>query len=202
VSPEDIIARARAAIAAESASVAALAQQLDDHFVNTARILLDCKGHVLVAGMGTSHAVAARLAHLLTCSGTPALFIHPGDSQHGLSGAITERDVLICISKGGESTEVNFLAQTARKRGAVVIAFTEKPESTLGKLSHETLRIQSPSSADLMGVIATGSSLTTAAMGDALCAVMLQLRGISKEAFGATHPGGAVGLLFKPDEPK
>ena len=67
------------------------------------QLLLACQGHVLVAGSGTSHAVGARLAHLLTCCGTPALFIHPGDSQHGLSGAVTARDVLIALSKGGET---------------------------------------------------------------------------------------------------
>jgi D-arabinose 5-phosphate isomerase GutQ len=191
---DDIVTIARTVIEQESASVAALTSQLDERFVQVAQLLLNCKGHVLVAGSGTSHPVGARLAHLLSCCGTPALFIHPGDSQHGLSGAVTDRDVLILISKGGETTEVNYLAKIAKKRGAQLVAFTEKPESTLGKLSDIALTIQAAADVDPYGMIATGSSLTVCAMADALCVVMLHLRGYTQEDFGQTHPGGAVGL--------
>ncbi len=194
--PADILATARAVLEKESASVAALTSQLDDTFVAIAQLLWHCEGHVLVTGAGTSNPVAARLAHLLSCCGTPALFIHPGDSQHGLSGAVTSRDVLIAISKGGETTEVNHLAQVAKQRGATLIAFTEKPESTLGKMSDYVLRIQASPDVDPYGMIATGSSLTVCGMTDALCVVMLKLRGYSREQFGATHPGGAVGLAL------
>ena len=84
------------------------------------RLLLECRGHVIVSGSGTSHAVALRFAHLLSCCGTPALFLHPGDSQHGAAGALRAEDVWIGLSKGGETTEVCFLAGIARKRGATV----------------------------------------------------------------------------------
>lgn len=191
--PDEILELAHSVIQQESAGVATLVEQLDDHFVETAQRLLACEGHVLVAGAGTSNPVAARLAHLLSCCGTPALFIHPGDSQHGLSGAVTEHDVLIAISKGGETTEVNHLVRIAKQRGATVIALTENPNSTLGKLSDMVLRVQAPSDVDPYSMIATGSSLVNAAMGDALCIVLLKLRGYSKEDFGVTHPGGAVG---------
>jgi arabinose-5-phosphate isomerase len=193
VSPEEIIQLARATIDQESASVAQLRDQIDELFVKVAQTLYRCEGHILVAGAGTSHAVALRLAHLLSCSGTPALFIHPGDSQHGLAGAVRPEDILIALSKGGETTEVNTLAQIARKRGATVIAFTEKPDSSLGQSSDLILRIQALPGVDPYGMIATGSSLTNAAMGDALCAVLLEMRGYSRDAFGETHPGGAVG---------
>lgn len=198
--PQDILAAARAAILSESASVAALVDQLDEHFVTVAHALLACQGHVLVAGSGTSNPVGARLAHLLSCCGTPALFIHPGDSQHGLSGAVTDRDVVILISKGGETTEVNYLARIARQRGATLVAFTEKPDSTLGKLSQHVLRIQADPATDPYGMIATGSSLTVCAMADALCVTMLHLRGYSKEAFSQTHPGGAVGIQIATEQ--
>lgn len=196
MSPEEILRLARTVIEQESASVAALVDQLDEHFVAVAQLLLNCQGHVLVAGSGTSHPVGARLAHLLSCCGTPSLFIHPGDSQHGLSGAVTERDIVIAISKGGETTEVNHLANIAKKRGAQVIAFTEEPDSTLGRLSDRVLRIQAAPEADPYGMIATGSSLTVCGMADALCVVLLHLRGYTKERFGETHPGGAVGLAL------
>jgi len=177
----------------ESAGVAALCAQLDQHFIDAAYLMLNCQGHVLVAGSGTSHPVAARLAHLLSCCGTPALFIHPGDSQHGLSGAVTGRDVLFAISKGGETVEVNHLAKIAKSRGAKLIGLTEKPASTLGQMCDVVLQIQAPADVDPYGMIATGSSLANAAIGDALCVVLLNLRGYTKEKFGETHPGGAVG---------
>ena len=121
----NVISIASQVIRQESAAVLTLLNQLDDSFVHAAETLLACQGHVLVAGSGTSHPVGARLAHLLSCCGTPALFIHPGDSQHGLSGAVTAKDVLIAISKGGETLEVNYLARIARQRGATLIALTE-----------------------------------------------------------------------------
>ena len=197
MSQADVISIASQVIRQESAAVITLLDQLDDSLVHAAETLLACQGHVLVAGSGTSHPVGARLAHLLSCCGTPALFIHPGDSQHGLSGAVTAKDVLIAISKGGETLEVNYLARIARQRGATLIALTEKPESTLGQLSDIVLKVVAPPDVDPYGMIATGSSLVNSAYCDALCVVMLNLRGYSKEQFAQTHPGGAVGIRIK-----
>lgn len=199
---QEILHTARQVIERESASVTALIGQVDENFAHVAKMLLDCQGHVLVAGSGTSHPVGARLAHLLSCCGTPSLFIHPGDSQHGLAGAVTARDVVIAISKGGRTVEVNTLVKIAKERGAKVIAFTEKPDSELGQMSDAVLRIQAAPDVDPYGMIATGSSLTTAAMGDALCVVLLHLRGYSEEAFSQTHPGGAVGHLIETKKDK
>jgi arabinose-5-phosphate isomerase len=190
---DEILDLARSVIQKEIDGIATLIDQLDNGFVEVVRKMLNCEGHVLVTGAGTSNPVAARLAHLLSCCGTPALFIHPGDSQHGLAGAVTGRDILIAISKGGETNEINHLAQVAKSRGATVIAMTEKPGSTLGEISHTMLIVKAPSDGDPHGMIATGSSLVNSAMGDALCVVLLQLRGYSLEEFGETHPGGAVG---------
>ena len=191
---DDILELARSVIRQESTAVATLQEQLDERFVESAQTLLACRGHVLVAGAGTSNPVAARFAHLLSCCGTPALFLHPGDSQHGLSGAVTERDVLVAISKGGETTEVNHLAGIAKQRGVKLIALTEVPHSTLGRLADVVLQVQAPADVDPYGMIATGSSLVTAALCDALCVALLHMRGYSKEEFGRTHPGGAVGV--------
>ena len=154
MSPNEILELARSTIQKEIDGIATLAEQLDGKFVEAVETILECKGHVLVTGAGTSNPVAARLAHLLSCCGTPALFIHPGDSQHGLAGAVTKQDVLLAISKGGETTEVNHLAQVARSRGAVVVAIVENPDSTLGKLSDVVLLVQSPPGVDPHGMIA------------------------------------------------
>ncbi len=194
---QQILEMAAETITLESRAVASLAGQLKPTLAQAARMMLDCKGHVIVSGSGTSHAVALRFAHLLSCSGTPALFLHPGDSQHGAAGAVRAEDVLVALSKGGETTEVNFLARVAKERGAKVIGITEKPASTLGNLSDITLEIKAPEGVDPYGMIATGSSLFNSAFCDAVCVVLLNLRGYSLEQFGQTHPGGAVGQKLK-----
>ena len=177
----------------ESSAIADLADRLPSDLPRAARLMLECRGHVIVSGSGTSHAVALRFAHLLSCCGTPALFLHPGDSQHGAAGALRPEDVWIGLSKGGETTEVCFLADIAKKRGAKVIAITEKPASTLGRLADVILEVRAPEDVDPYGMIATGSSLLNAALTDALCVVLLELRGYTVDRFGETHPGGAVG---------
>lgn len=189
----EIIEKARQVLLREAEAVAQQADLIDESFVSAAKLLLSCKGHVLVCGMGTSSAMAHRLAHLLSCSGTPALFISAADGLHGGSGAIKPDDVLVVISKGGESEELNRFANIARSRGARVVALTEAPGSPLARQSDAILRFRAPEGVDPYGMIATGSSLVNGAVGDALCAVLLEMRGYTRESFGETHPGGAVG---------
>ncbi len=190
---EEIIATAKKVIEDESAAVLTLIEQINSNFVDAVKLMFDCQGHILVAGAGTSHSVARRLAHLLSCCGTPALLIDVGDSQHGLSGAVTKQDVLIALSKGGQTKEVITLAKVAKARGAKLIALTEKPDSELSNLSDVVLQVVAPPDVDPYGMVATGSSLVNAAIGDALCVVLLNMKGYSVEEFGETHPGGAVG---------
>ncbi len=199
VSPEGLVALAQATVRQEIAALHKLLDQLDDpaiapHFVEATRRLLACTGKVLTAGCGTSRHVAARLAHLLSCCGTPALYLHPSDAQHGLGGAVTAQDVLVLISKGGETDEINRLARIAKARGATLIALTEQPASTLGQISDVVLPFCAPPDVDPYGMIATGSSLFNSLLGDALCVVLLKLRGYTRAEFGQTHPGGAVGI--------
>jgi D-arabinose 5-phosphate isomerase GutQ len=193
LSTADLLARARQVIAGEAQAVGALADQLDERLVQVVDLLLRCRGHVLVTGAGTSQAIARRFAHLLSCSGTPALAIDAGDGLHGGAGAITPDDLVFVISKGGQSAEINQLAQIARQRGATVVVQTEAPESPLGQMSDAVLPVRASAAVDPYGMIATGSSLVNAAAGDVLCVLLLELRGYSLADFGQTHPGGAVG---------
>jgi arabinose-5-phosphate isomerase len=156
---------------------------------------------VLVTGAGTSHAVAQRLAHLLSCAGTPALCIDAGDGLHGGSGAIKDGDVVYVISKGGQSKEINQFARIAKERGALIVAQTETADSPLGMMSDAVLTVKTDEDVDPFGMVATGSSLVNAAAGDALCAVLLKLRGYTREAFSRTHPGGAVGKKIEESGP-
>lgn len=192
-SKKEMVEKAKDVVRREARAVASLADQVDESVAGVVEILANCKGHVLVTGTGTSHAMALRLAHLLACCGTPALFVNATDGLHGGSGAITANDVFFVISKGGESEEINRLVTIARTRGAKVVAQTENPRSSLGKLADAVFCVKAEGDVDPYGMIATGSSLVNGAAGDALCVVLLELRGYTREDFGKTHPGGAVG---------
>ncbi|MHC4433557.1 MAG: SIS domain-containing protein [Planctomycetota bacterium] len=193
LSKEAIVARANEVIACESSAVAGLQGQLDRTIADVAQTILNCRGHVLIAGAGTSRAIAQRFAHLLACCGTPGLFVSAADAIHGGSGAVTDKDVVYVISKGGQSEEINQFARICKANGAKVIAHTENPDSPLGQMSDAVYHIVAPQDVDPYGMIATGSSLTNAAACDALCIVLLEMRGYTKEQFSRTHPGGAVG---------
>jgi arabinose-5-phosphate isomerase len=188
-----LVEKAREVIARESDAVRALTAQIDESVADVARLMFHCKGHILVAGAGTSRAVSQRFAHLLSCCGTPALALNAADCLHGGAGAITERDVLYVISKGGHSREINCLVEIAKQQGAKIIAHTENPGSPLAKMSDAIYNVKAPEDVDPYGMIATGSSLVNGAACDVLCVLLLELRGYSKEQFSVTHPEGAVG---------
>ena len=187
------ITRAKEIVQREAEAVSALAAQFDDSLADVVSLLLNCEGHVLVTGAGTSRAIAQRLAHLLSCGGTPSLFISASDGLHGGSGAVTKNDVVYLISKGGHSAEINQFAEIARGRGAKLIAQTENPESPLAQMCDAVYKVKAEGDVDPYGMVATGSSLVNGAAGDVLCVLLLELRGYTQEAFGQTHPGGAVG---------
>ena len=190
---EETVLKAKQIVLREAEAVRAFAAQLDDSLADVLSLMLNCEGHVLVTGAGTSRAIAQRLAHLLSCSGTPSLFISASDGLHGGSGAVTENDVVYLISKGGHSAEINQFAEIARSRGAKLIAQTENPESPLAQMSDAVFKVKAEGDVDPYGMVATGSSLVNGAAGDVLCVLLLELRGYTKDAFGQTHPGGAVG---------
>ena len=196
LSAAEVVARARAVVAREAEGVRALAAQLDERLVEVLEVLLRCEGHVLVTGMGTSHAMAQRFAHLLSCSGIPALCVSAADGLHGGSGAVTDRDVVYVISKGGRSAELNRFAEIAGGRGATIVAQTESPDSPLARISDVVFCVRTVGEVDPYGLIATGSSLVAGAAGDVLCTLLLERRGYTREDFGETHPGGAVGQIL------
>lgn len=188
-----MLERARRVIESEAKAVNSLKDRLTEELTGIVDMIINCKGHILTAGAGTSWTIAERFAHLLACCGTPALFVNAANAIQGGSGSITEKDIVYVISKGGQSAELNKFVQIARDRGAKIIAHTEKPDSELGRLSDAVYHVVTPQDVDPYGMIATGSSLVNAAACDVLCILLLELRGYNKEQFGRTHPGGAVG---------
>jgi len=156
-------------------------------------LILDCEGVVLITGCGTSSTIARRLAHTFTCSGLPSYFLDSGQCQHGYSAIITDRDVLIAFSRGGESDEVNFLFRLARKKGTKVIGILENTESTLANLCDIILVGAVKTENEPIDTIPLSNTLVQAALGDILCAAIHRVKGFDPKDFGKLHPGGAVG---------
>jgi D-arabinose 5-phosphate isomerase GutQ len=184
---------ARALVHAEMRGLAGLEAQIDERLLKVARQLLETKGKVLTAGVGTSGETARRMAHLLSVTGTPALFIHPADALHGGLGAVTADDLVIAISKGGLTAELNEFARRARKRGAFVVVLTGDHSTELGGLGSLTVSLTSPMDGEPGGMVAMGSTLLMSSWGDALAVVTMELRRYGWDQVLATHPGGAVG---------
>lgn len=178
----------------ESRALRELLGRLDAECLESAAsALLDCTGLVLVAGAGTSSSVARRLAHILTCSGLRSIYLDPALTQHGFSGIIGTQDVLIAISRGGETGEVNHLLEIARARGTPRIGITENMESSMARLCDVVLEAAVDPELDAGGVIPLASTMVHAAIGDILCVMVQGERGYSEEEFASLHPGGAVG---------
>ncbi len=188
-----VLRAARELVCAEAAALVALEYQIDERLEDAARAILERRGKVFTAGVGTSGHVAARLAHLLSVTGTPAVFLHPTEGLHGSLGAIQSGDVLISISKGGLSDELNEFTRRAKKLGATVIVLTADAQSPLGLLGDVTVELSSTADGDPGGIVAMGSTLVASAWGDALALCLMQMREYGWEAVLYSHPGGAVG---------
>jgi 4-nitrophenyl phosphatase len=160
--------------------------------------IIECQGMTMVVGSGTSSSIARRLAHVLTCSGAPAVYLDPGQAQHGYSGIISAKDVLIAFSRGGETKEINHVLRIAKKRGAGVIGIMENTQSTMALLSDIILSGPISPENDAVDVIPLASTLVHAAIGDILCAAVLSVRGFEDHEFAELHPGGAVGKRLDP----
>ena len=194
-----IVEIGRARVRAEVAALSTVEAQIDGRLAAAARILLEATGKVIPVGVGTSGVTARRLAHLLSVTGTPALFLHPADGLHGSLGAIEPGDVVIAISKGGQSAELNEFTRRAKTRGAKVIVLTSRDGSELAALGDVTVALPTPDGADPGGVIAMGSTLIASAWGDALAVALMDARGYAWAEVLYTHPGGAVGQLAASD---
>jgi D-arabinose 5-phosphate isomerase GutQ len=189
----ELLQSARQVIVTESATVLSAAESLDQNFVEVVQVLLACSGKLLITGSGTSGTIARRAAHLFSVGGTPAFYLSPADGLHGGLGVLRKNDVVIAISKGGASEELNQFCRRAGELSAAVIVLTGAAESELAQLADHVLQLRLPADADLGTVVATGSSLASAALLDALVEVTRAARGYTWSEFFFTHPSGAVG---------
>ncbi len=190
---EKVFQRAREVLRIEADAVLGLLDQLDQQMVMAAQTILACTGRVVVSGMGKSGHVARKVAATLASTGTPALFVHPGEARHGDLGMIQANDVVLAFSNSGETEELAEIAPHIKRLGAILIAITGNPESSLAKIADLHLNASVKTEACPLNLAPTASTTAALALGDALALVLLDLRGFSAEDFARSHPGGSLG---------
>ncbi len=177
----------------EADAVAALIDRIDERFEQAVEMILDCKGRVVVTGMGKSGLIGKKIAATLASTGTPALFLHPAEGIHGDLGMVTRGDTVIALSNSGETEEVARMLPALKRLGIKLIALTGNTESTLAKNSDVVIDVGVKEEACPLGLAPTASTTATLAMGDALAVALLEKRGFREEDFACFHPGGTLG---------
>jgi arabinose-5-phosphate isomerase len=196
---EKLKAMGRRALEIERDALSALLPRVDDAFASACRLMLGCKGRIVVSGMGKSGHIGGKLAATLASTGTPAFYVHPGEASHGDLGMITRQDVVLAISYSGETGEIVTILPLIKRLGVPLISMTGKPKSTLAQASDVHLDVSVAQEACPLNLAPTSSTTATLAMGDALAVALLEARGFTPEDFAMSHPGGSLGrrLLLK-----
>lgn len=192
-SKTEILTLARQVVQVEKKALKKLHDGFDQAFVQAIELLLDCKGHVIVIGMGKSGHIGNKISATLASTGTPAFSVHPGEASHGDLGMITKNDVTICVSNSGETEEVLNIIPIIKRMGVKTIAITGNPQSNMAKLADVHLSIAVDEEACPLGLAPTASTTTTLVLGDALAVTLLKLRGFTEEDFARSHPAGSLG---------
>ncbi len=187
------LALARKTFEIEAAAVLGLSSRVGGEFAQAARLMLACRGHVVVMGMGKSGHIGRKIAATLASTGTPAMFVHPGEASHGDLGMITALDVVLAISNSGESAELTAILPVLSRLGVPLVAITGGLQSTLAKHARATLDSSVAQEACPLNLAPTASTTAQLALGDALAVALLDARGFKEEDFARSHPGGSLG---------
>jgi len=181
------------AIDIEVESIQYFQDNLDPNIEQAVHILLDCKGKVILTGVGKSGNIAKKISSTMSSTGTPAVFIHPTDALHGDAGIIQNGDVVLAIGKSGESDELNSLLPTIKKIGAKIISITSNPDSTLAKSSDAPIITPVLKEACPLALAPTSSTTIALIVGDALAMALMEIRNFKSEDFALYHPAGRLG---------
>jgi arabinose-5-phosphate isomerase len=184
---------ARKVLQTEAAAILALVDRLDQRFEQAVQLLLECRGRVIVTGMGKSGIICRKIAATLSSTGTPALFLHPAEAAHGDLGVIQGNDVVVALSYSGETEELLRLLETIKRLDARLITVTGNCDSTLGKAADVALDCGVSEEACPLNLVPTASTTAALAMGDALAMTLLTAKGFGQEDFANLHPGGKLG---------
>ena len=177
----------------ETDALQKLLSRIDDEFEAAARAILDCKGRVIVSGIGKSGHVGQKIAASLASTGTPSFFMHPAEAFHGDLGMVTQNDIVLAISNSGETNEMINILPVIRRIGAKIIALCGRRDSTLGKNADFFIDAGVEKEACPLGLAPTASTTAALAMGDALAMALLAARNFTEQDFAVFHPGGSLG---------
>ncbi|KPJ67258.1 MAG: D-arabinose 5-phosphate isomerase [Coxiella sp. DG_40] len=192
----------RQVIDIEIKAISELKERIDGKFAQACQILLECKGHVILMGMGKSGHIANKIAATFASTGTPAFFVHPGEASHGDLGMVTNDDVVIAISNSGNTEEILTILPIIKRLKIPLISLTGNCNSALAKQAVVNLDISVEKEACSLGLIPTSSTTTALVIGDALAITLLESRGFTENDFALSHPGGILGrrlLLYIDD---
>jgi len=184
---------ARRVLQTEAAAILALVDRLDRRFECAVSLLRECKGRVILTGMGKSGIICRKIASTLTSTGTPALFLHPAEATHGDLGVIQRDDVVVALSHSGETDELLRLLETIRRLGARLIAITGDAHSRLARAADVAIDCSVAAEACPLNLVPTASTTAALAIGDALAMTLLVEKGFREEDFVTLHPGGKLG---------
>ncbi len=194
-----LIQRALRTIDIEHRAIGALLTRIDESFTKACELMLDCKGRIVVIGMGKSGLIGRKIAATLSSTGSPAMFVHPGEASHGDLGMITDQDVVIALSYSGTAAEILTLLPILKRKGIPLISLTGDRESILATTATVHLDGSVQEEACPLGLAPTSSTTVALVLGDALAMALLEARGFTPEEFAISHPGGKLGrrLLLK-----
>jgi len=191
--PKPDLALARSVLQTEAAAILALVDRLDERFERAVRLLRECRGRVIVTGMGKSGIICRKLAATLSSTGTAAFFLHPAEAIHGDLGVLQADDVVLALSYSGETEELLRLLETIKRLGAKLIAMTGDETSTLAQAADVALDCRVSEEACPLNLVPTASTTASLALGDALAMALLVAKGFRQEDFATRHPGGKIG---------
>ena len=188
-----ILQRAKEVLTIEATGIVSLIDRLDDRFIQAVELLYNCRGKVVVTGLGKSGLICRKIAASFSSMGTPSFFLHAGDANHGDMGMIVEGDVILAISNSGETEEILTLIPILKRIGVRLIAMTGNHDSTLSRAADVVLDAGVPEEACPLGLSPTASTTAALALGDALAVILLEKKGFKEEDFALRHPGGILG---------
>ena len=199
---QEVIAKGKEVVRIEAEAVTELQSRINGSFARAVELILNCSGRVIVTGVGKSGTIARKIVATMNSTGTPAVFLHPGDAVHGDLGILRKDDVVVCISKSGDTPELRSLLPMFKRLGVPIVSLVGKLQSALAKESTVVLDVSVREEACPHDLAPTASTTVTLVLGDALAIALLDRRKFSKDDFALFHPGGTLGkrLLLKVDE--
>ena len=188
-----VLNRATETLKLEADAILQLIPRLNENFEKAVEAIIKCEGKIILTGIGKSGQIARKIASTFSSTGTPAVYLHPAESSHGDLGVISRTDLVIALSYGGETSELNPVLNYISRNGTFLIALTGKAKSTLAQAANLFLDVSVEKEACPLNLAPTSSSTATLAMGDALAMSVLEVRGFKTENFAELHPSGSLG---------